>query len=181
MSHYPEIGIPLITRQYLEPVNGVWVIDDPEPITAESAKTGVGAGRQDGFHRLPNDVNLGVGRRLHIKAAELDHLAGVQTFGYTVEEQKPPGTIDVDKAKALGIRPSKKYGLLKCGISVATDDGTGEVHPDQVITKSFQPRKVAILSDHRFVSEGMARLCQNADVLVHEATLRKSDGLAVSA
>ena len=160
--------------------DGVWVIDEPEPITSDLAKTGVGIGRQDGFHRLPNDVNLGVGRRLHIKAAELDHLTGVQTFGYTVEEQKPPGTIDVEKAKALGIEPSKKYGLLKCGLSVPTDDGTGEVHPDQVIIKSFRPRKIAVLSDHRRVPTQMADLCRNADVLVHEATLRKSDGLSVS-
>lgn len=121
-----------------------------------------------------------MGRRLHIKAAELDHLHGVQTFGYTVEEQKPPGNIDLEKAKALGVMPSKKYGLLKCGLSVPTDDGTGEVNPEQVLITSFRPRKVAILADHRLIPRQMAQLCKNADLVVHEATLSRADGLDVS-
>jgi len=178
LSHYPEAEIPLIARKYLEKNrDGVWVIDEPEAITEESLTRGANAGANDGFHRLPNDVNLSIGRRLHIKAAELNHLAGVQTYGFTVEEQKPPGNIDVEKTKALGVQPSKKYSLLKCGISVPTDDGAGEVHPDQVLLKSFEPRKVAILSDHRFIPTPMAQLCKNADLLVHEATLAKSDGI----
>ncbi|KAL7529718.1 hypothetical protein ACHAXR_003116, partial [Thalassiosira sp. AJA248-18] len=177
-SHYPEFETPNIKRQYLtQNEDKVWIIDAPEPITDDSVEKGVGIGRQDGFHRLPNDVNLGVGRRLHIKAAELDHLGGVQTFGYTVEEQPPPGTIDVEKAKQMGIQPSKKYGLLKCGLSVTTDDGTGEVHPHEVIVKSFRPRKFAFLADHRLVPTEMAQLCKGADLLVHEATLSKKDGL----
>ena len=129
---------------------------------------------------MPNDVNLGAGRRLHIKAAELDHLSGVQTFGYTVEEQPPPGNIDVEKAKALGVMPGKKYSFLKCGIPVPTDDGTEEVHPDQVLIQSFRPRKFAFLADHRRVPTQMAQLCTNADLLIHEATLSKKDGLDVS-
>ena len=132
-----------------------------------------------GFHRLPNDVNLGSGRRLHIKAAELDHLAGVQTFGYTVEEQTPPGNIDVEKTKALGVEPSgnKKYSLLKNGIAVQTDDGNGMVYPEQVLTATFRPRKFAFLADHRLVPRPMAYLCTGADVLVHEATLSIKDGI----
>ena len=141
---------------------------------------GISVNREDGFHRLPNDINLGTKRRLHIKAAELDHVGGVQTFGYTVEEQTPPGNIDMEKAKALGIKPSKKYGILKCGLSVPTDDGTGEVHPDQVIVETFKPRKFAILADHRFVPPPMAELCRNADFLVHEATLSRDAGIDVS-
>eukprot|EP00584_Thalassiosira_punctigera_P014017 CAMPEP_0172558758 /NCGR_PEP_ID=MMETSP1067-20121228/80783_1 /TAXON_ID=265564 ORGANISM="Thalassiosira punctigera, Strain Tpunct2005C2" /NCGR_SAMPLE_ID=MMETSP1067 /ASSEMBLY_ACC=CAM_ASM_000444 /LENGTH=404 /DNA_ID=CAMNT_0013348191 /DNA_START=580 /DNA_END=1794 /DNA_ORIENTATION=+ len=178
LSHYPEVGIPMISRKYLQQnKDNVWIIDEPKPITAESAESGAAFTHADGFHRLPNDVNLGMGRRLHIKAAELDHLRGVQTFGYTVEEQPPPGNIDVEKAKAMGIQPSKKYGLLKCGISVATDDGTGEVHPDEVLIESFRPRKFAFLADHRRIPTQMVQLCRNADMLVHEATLSKEDGL----
>ena len=182
LSHYPEIETPLITRKYLEKnKDGVWVIDEPEPITDATIENFVIDGApQDGYHRLPNDVNLSVGRRLHIKAAELDHLNGVQTFGYTVEEQPPPGTIDLEKAKAAGVAPGKKYGLLKCGLSVPNDDGTGVVHPDEVLVRTFMPRKIAVLSDHRFVLQPMKELCRNADLLVHEATLSKEDGLDVS-
>ena len=177
----PHIYIYTILNSSLQKKNedNVWVIDEPEQITEATAEFGVD--KRDGFHRLPNDVNLGINRRLHIKAAELDHISGVQTFGYTVEEQAPPGTIDLEKARALGIRPSKKYALLKCGLSVPTDDGTGEVHPDQVIVKTFLPRKFAMLADHRFVPTEMAQLCKNADLLVHEATLSsRKDGLDVS-
>jgi len=110
-------------------------------------------------------------------AAELDHLSGVQTFGYVVEEQPPPGKIDKEKAIALGVVPSKKYGLLKSGISVQRDDGTGEVHPSQVLSQVFRPRKFSLLADHRLVPSSMAQLCANSDVLVHEATLSKNDGI----
>ena len=149
-----------------------WTIDAPEPITSTSPNM-----CKEGFTRLPNDTNLGTDRRLHIKAAELDHLSGVQTFGYVVEEQTPPGTIDKDKAVALGVQPSKKYGLLKCGIAVPTDDGTGEVHPSQVLSNVFRPRKFSLLADHRLVPVPMAKLCSNSDVLVHEATLSKKHGV----
>lgn len=161
--------------------DNIWVIDEPEPIsqdTLSSAK--LPHTSSDGFHRLPNDFNLGIGRRLHIKAAEIDHLHGVQTFGYTVEEQSPPGNIDLNKAIALGVKPSKKYGLLKCGISVPNDDGTAVVHPEQVLIKTYRPRKMALLADHRLVYRQMAQLCKDSDLLVHEATLSKEDGLEVT-
>ena len=175
LSHYPEIQNPMITRTFLEQNDDkIWIIDAPDPVTADTPQTSVG---NNGFARLPNDTNLGSERRLHIKAAELDHLSGVQTFGYVVEEQQPPGTIDKDKAVALGVKPSKKYGLLKCGISVMRDDGTGEVHPSQVLCNIFRPRKFSLLADHRLVPPPMARLCANSDVVVHEATLSKKDGV----
>mmetsp|Transcript_16126 Transcript_16126/g.26470 ORF Transcript_16126/g.26470 Transcript_16126/m.26470 type:complete len:580 (-) Transcript_16126:59-1798(-) len=174
-SHYPEIQTPLLTRKFLEQNDDrTWIIDAPEPVTADTPV--VDSKNRDGFARLPNDTNLGTERRLHIKAAELDHLSRVQTFGYVVEEQPPPGTIDKDKAVALGVKPSRKYGLLKCGISVPNDDGTGEVHPSQVLSNVFRPRKFSLLADHRMVPPPMARLCTNSDIVVHEATLSKKLG-----
>lgn len=174
-SHYPEIQAPLVTRKLLEPNDDMtWTIDAPPPVTADSPQT---SASNDGFTRLPNDTNLGSERRLHIKAAELDHISGVQTFGYVVEEQPPPGTIDKEKAMALGVMPSKKYGLLKCGISVPTDDGTGEVHPSQVLCNVFRPRKFSLLADHRLVPPPMSKLCSNSDIIVHEATLSRKDGI----
>lgn len=174
-AHYPEIKNPLITRKFLEQSDDkTWVIDSPEPINTDTPATVDDAG----FARLPNDTNLGSERRMHIKAAELDHLDGVQTFGYVVEEQPPPGTIDKDKAVALGVRPSRKYGLLKCGISVPNDDETAVVHPSQVLSQTFRPRKFTLLADHRMVPPPMARLSANSDIVVHEATLLRKDGLA---
>ncbi|KAL7466812.1 hypothetical protein ACHAXS_007097 [Conticribra weissflogii] len=199
LSHYPEIETPRVRRSYIQRVSvsillgysknehlsshslsfrqcknedQVWVIDKPETISRDMLQKG-----EDGFNRLPNDVNLGKNRRLFIKAAELDHLGGVQTFGYTVEEQTPPRNIDAQKATALGLKPSKKYSLLKMGESVPTDDGTGIVKPEQVLLEELRARKLAVLSDHRRVPPPMAELCRNADLLVHEATLTKEDGI----
>ncbi|KAL7445943.1 hypothetical protein ACHAXM_011762 [Skeletonema potamos] len=170
-----EIYGPPGLYNYIEPNDDMtWTIDAPPPVTADSPQT---SASNDGFTRLPNDTNLGSERRLHIKAAELDHISGVQTFGYVVEEQPPPGTIDKEKAMALGVMPSKKYGLLKCGISVPTDDGTGEVHPSQVLCNVFRPRKFSLLADHRLVPPPMSKLCSNSDIIVHEATLSRKDGI----
>ncbi len=107
-------------------------------------------------------------------------MGGVQTFGYTVEEQTPPRNIDAQKATALGVNPGEKYNLLKMGESVPTDDGTGIVKPEQVLLKKVRARKLVVLSDHRRVPPPMAELCMNADLLVHEATLTKEDGVDVS-
>jgi len=133
--------------------------------------------QHSGIYQLANDVNLGKNRRLFIKAAELDRLGGIQTFGYTVEEQTPPRNIDAKKATELGVNPSDKYNLLKMGESVPTDDGTGVVKPEQVLLEELRARKLAVLSDHRRVPPPMAGLCRNADLLVHDATLRMEDGV----
>mmetsp|Transcript_26926 Transcript_26926/g.56052 ORF Transcript_26926/g.56052 Transcript_26926/m.56052 type:complete len:154 (+) Transcript_26926:1341-1802(+) len=63
------------------------------------------------------------------------------------------------------------------GESVPTDDGTGVVKPEQVLLEELRARKLAVLSDHRRVPPPMAGLCRNADLLVHEATLTKEDGV----
>ena len=181
LSHYPEFAMPNVSRKYLEKSKdlGIWVIDAPETVDKAIANKGVVADKLDGFHRLPNDINLGIDRRLHIKAAEIDHITGVQTFGFSVEEQQPPGNIDVEKAKSLGVMPSKKYSLLKCGIAVPTDDDTGMVQPGEVLTQIFRPRKFALIADHRLVFKEMEGLAEDADMVVHEATLSKTDGVEV--
>ena len=132
--------------------------------------------QQNGFFELSNDVNV-LDRQMYITAAEIDHLRGVQTFGYTVKEQTPPGTIDADKAKSFGIAPSKKYSLLKCGIPVMNDDESAFIQPKDVLTQLFRARKFTFLPDHRSVPEPMMKLCTNSDILIHEATLSLQDGL----
>lgn len=147
-----------------------WTISSPPPVDTENIAT-----QQNGFNELPNDVQTS-NRQMHITAAELDHLKGVQTFGYTIEEQTPPATIDPEKAKALGVAPSKKYSLLKCGIPVINDDGSALIQPSDVLIQSFRARKLTFLADHRLVPVPMMKLCDNSDILVHEATLSIKDG-----
>lgn len=129
------------------------------------------------------DVHLRVG----IKAAEVLHLPGIQTFGYVVEECAPCGRIDVEKAKGLGVAPGPKYRSLKNGYSVISDDGLRQVTPEQVMVDSNgdgmdkgkgkgkkRGRKFALLGDACKVPTPMMDLCRGADLLVYEATLEEN-------
>lgn len=113
---------------------------------------------------------------IKISAAQLHHVPNVPTFGYVVEEQKPPLKLDLKRAMELDLLPSPKYNQLKNGFPVMNDLGTREVHPDEVLfDHGFKSRKVAILGDLCGIPTPMARLCRDADVVVHEATLQESD------
>lgn len=131
------------------------------------------------------------GRNIHkqvsIEAAHVEHIPHVQTFGYVITEPTPQPKIDVQKATALGIKPSPKYRLLKGGQSVLNDDGTNKVHPHQVLifgggdkennsdnaNDIKKGRKFALLGDSFSLSNSMLNISQDCDVLVHEATLAK--------
>lgn len=114
---------------------------------------------------------------VNIRAAEVEHTAKVQCFGYVVEEpQNQPRRIDRDKAIALGVQPGIKYKQLKFGFPVMSDDNLREVKPEHVLTgEARRARKFVLLGDCRHVPQPMARLCDNADVLAHEATLAEHD------
>ena len=93
-----------------------------------------------------------------------------------MEEFSPPQRIDVKLANSLDVAQAHKYQELKNGFSVLRDDGTGEVHPDQVLVGSpFKARKLALMGDTCGIPLPMSQLCKNADVLVHEATLDEKD------
>ena len=109
-----------------------------------------------------------------IKASELHHVPNVQTVGYVVKEQEPQKRIDVWKCEKLGLMPSMKFSELKNGVAVQNDDGTREIQPHEVlIDNPHKARKVAVLGDTCGVPFAMAQLCKDADVLIHEATLRE--------
>jgi hypothetical protein len=112
---------------------------------------------------------------------EVDHLPGIATFGFVVEEEEAARNIDPDRAKELGVlHKGKKYHLLKHGFSVLTEDGSREVRPEEVYkARSKRARKVAIVGDNRGWTPQMIDLAKNADVLIHEATLTEED-LSVS-
>jgi ribonuclease Z len=160
---YPEFNFGFIKRKFIESENGVWNIHDFRKRT-----------RQD---VLSETLVLAAKRKVRIKAAELDHLPGIATFGFVIEEDEPARNIDADRAKELGVSPNgKKYDLLKFGFSVQTDDGSREVRPEEVLKpRTKRARKVAILGDNRAWTPQMADIAKNADVLIHEATLTEED------
>jgi hypothetical protein len=86
---YPEYNYGFIKRKFVSPKDGVWNIQDFPEKTRQSILTS--------SHQRN-------GNRMRIKAAELDHLPGVVTFGFVVEEEEPPRNVNPEKAEELGVR-----------------------------------------------------------------------------
>lgn len=114
-----------------------------------------------------------------IYASEIYHVPSMQTFGYVIQEYDPLPTLNHERASALGITNVKKYQLLKQGFSVLDDvEKKRLIHPSQVLDKNkknFKSRKLAVLGDTCSATPQMAKLCRNADIVVHEATLSERD------
>lgn len=153
-ANYKEIGRRNLQRKAIPRNNdGTWTIAKPPQDAASS------------------DARL---KKVFISAAEVWHVKGVATFGYTVTEQTPQPNIDVEKATACGVAPGPKYRLLRMGTSVESDDRKRIVHPHEVLVHESarnKGRKFALVGDNYQLSPAMYTLCQGCDVLVHEATL----------
>ncbi|XP_030647570.1 zinc phosphodiesterase ELAC protein 1 [Chanos chanos] len=108
-------------------------------------------------------------KQFTVKALRLFHR--IPSFGFCVQERDRPGRLNVEQLKKLGLKPGPLYGRLKNGESVTLDSGQ-VVSPGDVVEPAIPGRKVCILGDcSSLVGEGPAKVCQGADVLVHEATL----------
>jgi ribonuclease Z len=164
-ASYPEFDYGFLKRKAIDCQDGVWSIEDFPPIS-----------RQEILDKSNDRFRTGQ-RRIRIKAAEVDHLPGIATFGFVIEEEEAARNIDADRAKELGVlHKGKKYHLLKHGFSVLTEDGSREVRPEEVYkARSKRARKVAIVGDNRGWTPQMIDLAKNADVLIHEATLTEED------
>ncbi len=170
-ANYPEFHFGRITRHQIPcGIDGVWTLQDMPPVLTREAIMA----KKDSRAR---HTQTGDRIRFRIQAAEVDHLSGVVTFGYSIQEEEPPWNIDATKAKALGVSPvGQKYNLLKAGFSVWTDDGTQEVSPSEVCTeRRKKARKITVMGDNRGWTAAMKRIAQNSDVLVHEATLMEKE------
>ncbi|XP_056401149.1 zinc phosphodiesterase ELAC protein 1 isoform X2 [Hyla sarda] len=107
-----------------------------------------------------------------VKAFKLYHR--IPSFGFVIDEKDRPGKLDVNKLRELGVPPGPLYGKLKLGSAVTLENGQ-TISPCDVVGDPVPGRKVCILGDCSGVTaSGAARLCQDADLLVHEATLDDS-------
>nr|XP_036274609.1 zinc phosphodiesterase ELAC protein 1 [Pipistrellus kuhlii] len=104
-----------------------------------------------------------------VKAFRLFHR--IPSFGFSVVEKKRPGKLNAQKVKDLGVPPGPAYGKLKNGISVVLENGV-TISPQDVLKKPIIGRKICILGDcSGVVGDGGVKLCFEADLLIHEATL----------
>lgn len=97
---------------------------------------------------------------------KLEH--GVLSFGYRIIEKNKPGSIQVDKLKALGVQPGPLYKQIKEN-EVTTLPNGKVIHREDVIGPDKVGKQIAILGDTRS-TENNVTFIQHVNVLVHEAT-----------
>ena len=185
-ANYPEFNFGSMTRTQLPcGPDGIWTLEDlPSHVTREdvlskssSFNNNHNSKKKKKKKNVSRGTTTGENPRYQIQAAEVDHLSGVVTFGYSIQEEEPPRNIDAAKAQELGVSPmGRKYNLLKAGFSVYTDDGSRQVQPSEVLIESRKKaRKITVVGDNRGWTAAMKRVAQHSDVLVHEATLMEKD------
>ncbi|KAG8599138.1 hypothetical protein GDO81_002894 [Engystomops pustulosus] len=120
----------------------------------------------DGTYSLLDD------EQFTVKAFKLYHR--IPSFGFVITEKERPGKLNVNKLRELGVPPGPLYGKLKLGTAVTLENGQ-TISPSDVLGDPVPGRKVCILGDcSGVVACGAAGLCQDADILIHEATLDDS-------
>lgn len=101
-----------------------------------------------------------------VEVFAVDH--GTNSFGYIFKEHERPGKFNRKKAEELGLKPGPLYKTLQNGESVPI--GGQVIAPEQVIGPIRPGRKIVYTGDTR-PSDHVVRAAENADLLIHEATL----------
>ncbi|MEW8966709.1 ribonuclease Z [Exiguobacterium alkaliphilum] len=114
------------------------------------------------------DEFLQDGHRVTVK--KLEHR--FPSYGFRIEAPIRPGTLLVDKVKALGIPNGPIYGQIK---QVETFEFEGKTYASkEYVTEPVAGPVIAILGD-TVPCENAERLARDADVLVHEATFMEAE------
>ncbi|XP_061874203.1 zinc phosphodiesterase ELAC protein 1 isoform X2 [Colius striatus] len=107
--------------------------------------------------------------QLVLKAFRLFHR--IPSFGFVLQEKLRTGKLNVQKLQSLGVQPGPLYGKLKNGTAIVLENGV-TVFPSDVLEDPVPGRKICILGDcSGVVGDAAVKLCCEADVLIHEATL----------
>jgi ribonuclease Z len=106
-----------------------------------------------------------------VTARPIDHR--VTAAGFRFEEFPRPGSLDVEKARSLGITEYEDFGLLKKGRTVRTADGR-TVSPSDVLGPEKPGASFAYVLDSRPVQSAI-ELARGVDLLFHEATFLHED------
>uniref|UniRef100_A0A452GNR7 Metallo-beta-lactamase domain-containing protein n=1 Tax=Gopherus agassizii TaxID=38772 RepID=A0A452GNR7_9SAUR len=118
---------------------------------------------------VENSYMLVNNQQFVMKAFRLFHR--IPSFGFLVEEKQRTGKLNAQKLKDLGVQPGPIYGKLKNGVTVVLENGV-TISPSDVLDEPIPGRKICILGDcSGVVGDGAMKLCYEADLLVHEATL----------
>ena len=105
-----------------------------------------------------------------VYACSLEHR--ITCFGYRIVEKDHPGTLDTDKLQQFGIKPGPIFQKIKEGENVTLEDGR-VINGQDYLKPGAKGRIVAIFGDTRPTPNQLV-LAQDADVVVHEATVDAS-------
>ena len=100
-------------------------------------------------------------------AVEVDHV--IPSFAFALIEKPRPGKFYPEKAKKLGIPEGPLWSRLQRGYSVTLPDGR-TIKPSEVVGPPRPGRKIVYSGDTR-PCMNLVRLAENADLLIHDATL----------
>lgn len=106
------------------------------------------------------------GKGYHISADRLRHR--ITCWGYRLTEPPRNGRFDLEAARALGIPPGPLYGQLQRGLAVELPDGR-HISPEEVVGPQRPGLSLAYCCDTQ-PCDGVLRLAQGADLLIHEGT-----------
>lgn len=98
---------------------------------------------------------------------------GVPSYGFRLAEKEKPGKLHIEKLLALGVKPGPILGKLKQGQRVQLNDGT-ILDGNDYLSPPIPGKVYAILGDTKPTESALA-LAKDADLLVHEATLRSGE------
>lgn len=102
-----------------------------------------------------------------IKTCMTEH--GVPGIAYAFMEDERPGKFHPEKAEKLRVKPGPNFSKLQKGEKVKNENGD-IVKPDQVMGPPRPGRKIIYSGDTR-PNKQIINLSQDADLLIHDATL----------
>jgi ribonuclease Z len=110
-----------------------------------------------------------------VTAAPASHR--IEAWSYAVQEDDSPGSLDVERALAMGVPFGPLLGRLKAGETV-TLGGGATVNGRDLLGPAHRGRRVVYTGDTGR-SDAITALARGADLLIHEATYMAEDaGLA---
>jgi len=102
-----------------------------------------------------------------VVAEEADHV--IPSFAFALVEKPRPGRFYPEKARKLGVPEGPLWSKLQKGHAVTLPNGR-RVKPSEVVGPPRPGRKIVYSGDTRPCAN-VARLAENADLLIHDATL----------